>query len=98
MVVGQCISLQSIHFIPNIKDISKLQLGDVTFTKLYMWTGIDLLLPQLKWRIQEKTRKGIFEFRDSKFDNGDSVAVRDYKSANPKWKFERIFNKDVALH
>lgn len=68
------------------------------FLKRDVRTRIDLLLPQLKSRIQDKIRKGVFEFGDRKFDIGDSVAVRDYKSANSKWKFGKIINKDGALH
>lgn len=59
---------------------------------------IDLLLFQLKSQIQEKIRKGGLEFGERKSDNDDTVAVSDYRSANLKWKFGRIINKDGALH
>ncbi|GFS80983.1 uncharacterized protein K02A2.6 [Trichonephila clavipes] len=37
-------------------------------------TRIDLLLPELKTKIQDKLRRDNFEFRDRKFDVGDGVA------------------------
>ncbi|GFS87116.1 uncharacterized protein K02A2.6 [Trichonephila clavipes] len=38
-----------------------------------------------------------FEFRDSKFDVGDRVAVRVYRAANTRWKFGTIVNQDGVL-
>lgn len=67
------------------------------FLKRDIQSRIDLLLPQLKSRIQEKYGRELFEFRDRNFDISDSVIVRDYKSANSKWKFVRIIHKDT-LH
>ncbi|GBL74225.1 hypothetical protein AVEN_235234-1, partial [Araneus ventricosus] len=68
------------------------------FLKREIRTRIDLLLPELKSRVQDRIRKGIFEFRDRKFDIGDKVAVRIYRAANSKWKFGKIVNRDGALH
>ncbi|GBO03667.1 hypothetical protein AVEN_125043-1 [Araneus ventricosus] len=46
------------------------------FLKREIRSRIDLLLPELKSRVQDRIRKGVFEFRDRKFDIGDKVAVR----------------------
>ncbi|GBO23175.1 Uncharacterized protein K02A2.6 [Araneus ventricosus] len=46
------------------------------FLKREIRTMIDLLLPELKSRLQDRIRKGVFEFRERKFDIGDKVAVR----------------------
>ncbi|GBL82600.1 Uncharacterized protein K02A2.6 [Araneus ventricosus] len=59
---------------------------------------IDLLLPELKSRVQDRIRNGVFELRDRKFDIGDKVAVRIYRAANSKWKFGKIVNRDGVLH
>ncbi|GFW63077.1 uncharacterized protein K02A2.6 [Trichonephila clavipes] len=61
-------------------------------------TRIDLLLPELKTKIQDKLRRDNFEFRDKKFDVGDRVAVRVYRAANTRWKFGTIVNQDGVLH
>ncbi|GFT87038.1 uncharacterized protein K02A2.6 [Trichonephila clavipes] len=61
-------------------------------------TRIDLLLPELKTKIQDKLRRDNFEFRDRKFDVGDRVAVRVYRAANTRWKFGTIVNQDGVLH
>ncbi|GFW55210.1 uncharacterized protein K02A2.6 [Trichonephila clavipes] len=58
----------------------------------------DLLLPELKAKIQDKLRRDNFEFRDRKFDVGDRVAVRVYRAANTRWKFGTIVNQDGVLH
>ncbi|GFV09424.1 uncharacterized protein K02A2.6 [Trichonephila clavipes] len=58
----------------------------------------DLLLPELKTKIQDKLRRDNFEFRDRKFDVGDRVAVRVYRAANTRWKFGTIVNQDGVLH
>ncbi|GBO23506.1 hypothetical protein AVEN_48777-1 [Araneus ventricosus] len=55
-------------------------------------TRLDLLLPELKSRVRDRIRKGVFEFRDRKFDIGYWVAVRVYKVA------KSIVNMDGALH
>lgn len=68
------------------------------FLKRDIRTRIDLLLPDLKSRVQERVRKGVYEFQDRKFNVGDHVAVRDYRAANSKWKFGDIINQDGALH
>ncbi|GBO10588.1 Uncharacterized protein K02A2.6 [Araneus ventricosus] len=68
------------------------------FLKREIRTRIDLLLPELKSRVQDRIRKGEFEFRDRKFDVGDKVAVRIYRAANSKWKFGKILNRDGVLH
>ncbi|GBN20683.1 hypothetical protein AVEN_46477-1, partial [Araneus ventricosus] len=68
------------------------------FLKREIRTRIDLLLPELKSRVQDRIRKGVFEFRDRKFDIGDKVAVRIYRAANSKWKFGKIVNRDGVLH
>ncbi|GFQ70464.1 uncharacterized protein K02A2.6 [Trichonephila clavata] len=57
------------------------------FLKRDIRTRIDLLLPELKTKIQDKLRRDNFEFRDRKFDVGDRVAVRVYRAANTRWKF-----------
>ncbi|GBN26029.1 Uncharacterized protein K02A2.6 [Araneus ventricosus] len=54
------------------------------FLKREIRTRIDLLLPELKLRVQERIRKGVFDFRDRKFDIGDKVAVRICRAANSK--------------
>ncbi|GFU23753.1 uncharacterized protein K02A2.6 [Trichonephila clavipes] len=61
-------------------------------------TRIDLFLPELKTKIQDKLRRDNFEFRDRKFDVGDRVAVRVYRAANTRWKFGTIVNQDGVLH
>ncbi|GFX74229.1 uncharacterized protein K02A2.6 [Trichonephila clavipes] len=61
-------------------------------------TRIDLLLPELKTKIQDKLRRDNFEFRDRKFDVGDRVSVRVYRAANTRWKFGTIVNQDGVLH
>ncbi|GBN11788.1 Uncharacterized protein K02A2.6 [Araneus ventricosus] len=68
------------------------------FLKTEIRTRIDLLLPELKSRVQDRIRKGVFEFRDRKFDIGDKVAVRIYRAANSKWKFGKIVNGDGVFH
>ncbi|GBM69241.1 Uncharacterized protein K02A2.6 [Araneus ventricosus] len=68
------------------------------FLKREIRTRIDLLLTELKSRVQDRIRKGVFEFRDRKFDIGDKVAVRIYRAANSKWKFGKIVNRDGVLH
>ncbi|GBO24037.1 Transposon Tf2-8 polyprotein [Araneus ventricosus] len=65
------------------------------FLKREIRTRIDLLLPELKSRVQDRIRKGVFEL---KFDIGDKVAVRIYRAANSKWKFGKIVNRDGVLH
>ncbi|GFT73379.1 uncharacterized protein K02A2.6 [Trichonephila clavipes] len=57
-------------------------------------TRIDLFLPELKNKIQDKLRRDNFEFRDRKFDVGDRMAVRVYRAANTRWKFGTIVNQD----
>ncbi|GBM55826.1 hypothetical protein AVEN_105543-1 [Araneus ventricosus] len=54
--------------------------------------------PELKSRVQDRIRKGVFEFRDIKIDSGDKVAVRIYRAANSKWKFGKIVDRDDTLH
>ncbi|GBM07216.1 Uncharacterized protein K02A2.6 [Araneus ventricosus] len=68
------------------------------FLKREIRTRIDLLLPELRSRVQDRKRKGVFEFRDRKFDIRDKVAVRIYRVANSKWKFGKIVNRDGVLH
>ncbi|GFR19477.1 uncharacterized protein K02A2.6 [Trichonephila clavata] len=68
------------------------------FLKRDIRTRIDLLLPELKTKIQDKLRRDNFEFRDRKFDVGDRVAVRVYRAANTIWKFDTIVNQDGVLH
>ncbi|GFW50940.1 uncharacterized protein K02A2.6 [Trichonephila clavipes] len=68
------------------------------FLKRDIRTRIDLLLPELKTKIQYKLRRDNFEFRDRKFDVGDRVAVRVYRAANTRWKFGTIVNQDGVLH
>ncbi|GBO27140.1 hypothetical protein AVEN_147301-1 [Araneus ventricosus] len=68
------------------------------FSKREIRTTIHLPMPELKSRVQDRIRKGVFEFRDRKFDIGDKVAVRVYRAANSKWNFGKIVNRDGALH
>ncbi|GFW19344.1 uncharacterized protein K02A2.6 [Trichonephila clavipes] len=68
------------------------------FLKRDIRTRIDLLLPDLKTKNQDKLRRDNFEFRDRKFDVGDRVAVRVYRAANTRWKFIIIVNQDSVLH
>ncbi|GFX79428.1 uncharacterized protein K02A2.6 [Trichonephila clavipes] len=68
------------------------------FLKRDARTRIDLLLPELKTKIQDKLRRDHFEFRDRKFDVGDRMAVRVYRAANTRWKFGTIVNQDGVLH
>ncbi|GFY13231.1 uncharacterized protein K02A2.6 [Trichonephila clavipes] len=68
------------------------------FLKRDIRTRIDLLLPELKTKIQDKLQRDNFEFRDRKFDVGDRVAVRVYRAANTRWKFGTIVNQDGVLH
>ncbi|GFU76887.1 uncharacterized protein K02A2.6 [Trichonephila clavipes] len=68
------------------------------FLKRDIRTRIDLLLPELKTKIQDKLRRDNFEFRDRKFDVGDRVAVRVYRAANTRWKFGTIVNQNGVLH
>ncbi|GFV72286.1 uncharacterized protein K02A2.6 [Trichonephila clavipes] len=68
------------------------------FLKRDIRTRIDLLLPELKTKIQDKLRRDNFEFRDRKFDVGDRVAVRVYRAAKTRWKFGTIVNQDGVLH
>ncbi|GBL91841.1 hypothetical protein AVEN_172763-1 [Araneus ventricosus] len=68
------------------------------FLKREIRTRIDLLLPELQSRVQDRIRKGVFEFQDRKFDVGDKVAVRIYREANSKWKFGKIVNRHGVLH
>ncbi|GFW00236.1 uncharacterized protein K02A2.6 [Trichonephila clavipes] len=68
------------------------------FLKRDARTRIDLLLPELKTKIQDKLRRDHFEFRDRKFDVGDRVAVRVYRAANTRWKFGTIVNQDGVLY
>ncbi|GFR13182.1 transposon Tf2-9 polyprotein [Trichonephila clavata] len=68
------------------------------FLKRDIRTRIDLLLPELKTKIQDKLRRDNFEFRDRKFDVGHRVAVRVYRVANTRWKFGTIVNQDGVLH
>ncbi|GFR13841.1 uncharacterized protein K02A2.6 [Trichonephila clavata] len=66
------------------------------FLKRDIRTRIDL--PELKTKIQDKLRRGNFEFRDRKFDVGDRVAVRVYRAPNTRRKFGTIVNQDGVLH
>ncbi|GFR18388.1 uncharacterized protein K02A2.6 [Trichonephila clavata] len=68
------------------------------FLKRDIRTRIDLLLPELKTKIQDKLRRDNFEFLDRKFDVGDRVAMRVYRAANTRWKFSTIVNQDGVLH
>ncbi|GFQ65732.1 uncharacterized protein K02A2.6 [Trichonephila clavata] len=68
------------------------------FLKIDIRTRIDLLLPELNTKIQDKLRRLNFKFRDRKFDVGDRVAVRVYRAANTRWKFGTIVNQDCVLH
>ncbi|GFW05113.1 uncharacterized protein K02A2.6 [Trichonephila clavipes] len=68
------------------------------FLKRDFRTRIDLLLPELKTKIQDKLRRDNFEFRDRKFDVGDRVAGRVYRAANTRWRFGTIVNQDGVLH
>ncbi|GFT81604.1 uncharacterized protein K02A2.6 [Trichonephila clavipes] len=70
----------------------------ILFLKRDIRTRIDLLLPELKTKIQDKLRRDNFEFRDRKFDVGDRVAVRVYRAVNTRWKFGTIVNQDDVLH
>ncbi|GFR27000.1 transposon Tf2-9 polyprotein [Trichonephila clavata] len=70
----------------------------MSFLKRDIRTRIDLLLPELKTKIQDKLRRDNFELRDRKFDVGDRVAVRVYRAANTRWKFGTILNQDGVLH
>ncbi|GFR04208.1 transposon Tf2-6 polyprotein [Trichonephila clavata] len=64
------------------------------FLKRDLRTRIDLLLPELKTKIQDKLRRDSFEFRDRKFDVEDRVAVRAYRAANTRWMSGTIVNQD----
>ncbi|GBL78741.1 Uncharacterized protein K02A2.6 [Araneus ventricosus] len=68
------------------------------FLKGEIRTRMDLLLPELKSKVQDRIRKGVSEIRDRKFDIGDWVALRVYGAANSKWKFGKIVNRDGALY
>ncbi|GFR28335.1 transposon Tf2-9 polyprotein [Trichonephila clavata] len=68
------------------------------FLKRDIRTRIDLLLPELKTKIQDKLRRDNSEFRERKFDVGDRVAVRVYRAANTRWKFGTIVNQDGVFH
>ncbi|GFQ98638.1 uncharacterized protein K02A2.6 [Trichonephila clavata] len=68
------------------------------FLKRDIRSRIDLLLPDLKTKPQDKLRKVDFEFRDRKFDVGDRVAGRFYRAANTRWKFDTIVNQDGVFH
>ena len=68
------------------------------FLKREIRTRIDLAVPDLRGRVQENIRKGVYEFRDRMFEIGDKVAVRDYRSANSRWKFGSVVNQDGELH
>ncbi|GFQ70138.1 uncharacterized protein K02A2.6 [Trichonephila clavata] len=70
----------------------------ILFLKRDIRTRIDLFLPELKTKIQDKLRRDNFEFRDRKFDVGDRVAVRVYRAANTRWKFGTIVNQDGVPH
>ncbi|GFY37641.1 uncharacterized protein K02A2.6 [Trichonephila inaurata madagascariensis] len=59
-------------------------------------TRTDLLLPDMKTKIQDELLKDNFEFRDRKFDVGDRLTVRVSRAANTKWKFGTIVNQDGA--
>jgi hypothetical protein len=79
-------------------NITTMHSPAMLFLKRDIRTRINLLLPDLKSRVQEKLRKGVYEFRDRKFNVGDQVAVRDYRAANSKWKIGQIISQDGALH
>ncbi|GFX84918.1 uncharacterized protein K02A2.6 [Trichonephila clavipes] len=68
------------------------------FLKRDIRTRIDLLLPELKTKIEDKLRRDHFEFRERKFDVGHRVAVRVYRAANTRWKLVTIVNQDGILH
>lgn len=61
-------------------------------------TRIDLVFPDLVGRVQEKVRKNTYSFQDRLFQEGDKVAIRDYRSPNSRWKFGTVISKDGALH
>lgn len=67
------------------------------FLKREIRTRLDLLLPDQKERIHHKIRKDVY-FQDRKFEVGDKVAIRDYRSANSRWKIGTILNQDGELH
>ncbi|GFR21515.1 uncharacterized protein K02A2.6 [Trichonephila clavata] len=68
------------------------------FLKRDIRTRIDLLLSELKTKIQDKLRRDNFEFRDRKLVVGDLVAVRVYREANTRREFGTIVNQDGMLH
>nr|XP_042899135.1 uncharacterized protein K02A2.6-like [Parasteatoda tepidariorum] len=68
------------------------------FLKRDIRTRIDLVLPDLVGRVNEKIRKSTYDFQDRIFHEGDKVAIRDYRSPNARWKFGTVMSKDGALH
>lgn len=61
-------------------------------------TRIDLVRPDLQKRVQDRIRKGNFEFADRVFSIGDKVAARNYRHGDKKWKFGTVVSKDGQLH
>jgi hypothetical protein len=80
---------------PNLTTMSS---PAMMFLKRDIRTRIDLLLPNERSRIEGRIRKNSYTFRDRIFNEGEKVAVRDYGSANARWKFGRVVSRDGALH
>lgn len=79
-------------------NITTLQSPAMLLIKREIRTRIDLVRPDLQARVQERIRKGVYEYKDRLFHIGDKVAVRDYKSPNQRWKFGKVVNQDGSLH
>ncbi|XP_035230356.1 uncharacterized protein LOC118202304 [Stegodyphus dumicola] len=68
------------------------------FLKREIRNRIDLVVPNLRRRVEERIRRNTYDFKDKNFEIGEKVAIRDYISANSRWKISRVTNKDGALH
>lgn len=79
-------------------NLTTMQSPAMLFLKREIRTRIDLVVPNLKRRVEEHIRKDTYDFKDRNFDIGDKVAIRDYRAANSRWKIGTVINKDGALH
>ncbi|XP_054724307.1 uncharacterized protein K02A2.6-like [Uloborus diversus] len=79
-------------------NLTTLQSPAMLFLKREIRTRIDLVRPNLKQRVEDRIRKDSYHFKDRSFEIGDRVAIRDYRSANRRWKIGTVINKDGVLH
>lgn len=87
--------LMSYRKAPNMTTMTS---PSMLFLKREIRTRLDLIVPDLKSRVEQQIRKDQYEFKDRNFEIGEKVAIRDYRSSNSRWKIGTVINKDGVLH